>query len=80
MARCYSWAEYTERYGETEAEHRCDLCGGWVATCGCPPEADDDEADSEDMYRHQPGDEPEPTDMAIIRGALRLIAEHREAS
>ncbi len=42
MTRCYSWAEFEERYGETEAEHRCDECGGWVATCGCPPEEDEE--------------------------------------
>lgn len=44
MTRCYSWADMAERYGETEAEHRCDLCGGWLATCGCPPSGGEDRA------------------------------------
>lgn len=31
-----TWEAYEERYGETEAEHRCPDCGGWWwATCGC---------------------------------------------
>ena len=38
-----TWREFEERYGETEAEHRCHVCGGWDHDCPDPGEDNEDE-------------------------------------